>query len=332
MNIEHDTRLTSAEISYLWSVYISDTMSICVFKYFLLHIEDQNIKVLAEHALDLSQQHIKTVEGIFNDEGIPIPKGFTEEDVNLKAERLFSDIFCVYYMKNMVALGISNASITLPYIFRDDILSFNTKNLHSTIELNNEITQVFLEKGLAIRPPYVPYPPDVEFVHKQSFILEMLGKRPLTALETTCLFTNSLTNNIGACISAAFAQVAKSKEVKQYFLRGQEISTKHVKIFIDYLEKQSLPITIPLAINQDVTTSTESPFSDKLLMYHHLLMNRSGVSNYGVTISSCVRSDLVIDFTRLTAEILKFAEDGLNILIDNDWFERPPLASYRKKE
>ena len=272
MNIEQDARLTSAEISYLWSSYISDTMSICVFNYFQLHIKDQAIKVLVEHALDLSKQHITTIEGIFNDEGIPIPKAFTEEDVNLKSEQLFSDIFCLYYLKNMVTIGLSNASVTLPYICRDDILSFNTKTLYSTIELNNEITQVFVEKGVSIRSPFVPYPPDVEFVHKQSFILEMLGKRPLTALEATCLFTNSLTNRIGICISAAFAQVATSKDVKQYFLRGKEISLKHVKVFSDYLEKQSLPITLPLAINQDVTNSTESPFSEKLLMYHFLIM------------------------------------------------------------
>ena len=51
-----------------------------------------------------------------------------------------------------------------------------------------------------------------------------------------------------------------------------------------------------------------------------------------MAISSSVRSDLVVDFTRLNMEILKFAEDGMNILIDNHWLERPPLTSYRKKD
>lgn len=34
--------------------------------------------------------------------------------------------------------------------------------------------------------------------------------------------------------------------------------------------------------------------------------------------------------TRLMAEIGKFAEDGLTILIDNGWLEKPPQAADRK--
>lgn len=329
MNIEHHTQLTSGELSFLWGSYISDSMSVCMVKYLIQHIEDQNIKTLIEQTLNYSEQSMTAVKGIFESEEIQVPHGFTADDVNLKAKRLFSDNFCLYYVKNMLSLGLNSLSISLPYMFRKDMSSFVSNNLTKTIDLNNKTSQILLEKGLPVRPPFVPYPTEIEFVHKQSFLLDMMNKRPLLALEVTSLHANMLTNAIGTCISAAFAQVSELKEVRDYFSAGKEISIKHIKVFSDYLEKQSLPISLPLASNQDITNSEESPFSEKLMMYHFLLMNRAGINNYGVSISSNMRSDLVVDFTRLTAETLKFSEDGVNIMIKNSWFERPPLSTYR---
>jgi len=332
MNIEHDPRLTSAEIDYLWGVYLNDSLSVCVFKYFLQHIEDTNIKTVVEHALYLSEQRIEHISKIFKEEEIQIPHGFTEEDVNLKAKRLYSDIFCLNYIKNLIKARLVTHATATPQIFRKDILTFNSKCLTSAIELNNETTEIMLEKGLAIRPPYIPYPTEIEFVHKQSFILEMLGKRPLVASEITNLYTNSLTNNIGSCLGQSFVQVAVSKDVRDFISRGTEIAIKHIKIFSDYLGNQSLPTNMPLSVSQDITESTESPFSDKLMMAQFGVMNVAGASNYGLSIPTSMRSDLVVDYSRLMAEVLKYAEDGQNIMIKNNWLERPPLASYREKD
>ncbi|WP_019412961.1 DUF3231 family protein [Paenisporosarcina sp. TG20] len=332
MNIEHDPRLTSAEISYLWEAYLNESMSVCVYKYLLFHIKDTNIKSLAEKVLAGSQEYVNSIHGILTSEEIQVPQGFTDEDVNLKAKRLFSDNFCLYYIRNMISLGLSGDAISLTTIYRQDILSLNSNNLINLIKLNSETSQIILEKGLTIRPPYIPYPTEIEFIHKQSFILELLGTRPLTSQEVTTLYVNILSNNIGLCISFGFAQITDSKEVRDYFLRGKEIGTKHLKVFSDYLEKHSLPVTMPMAINQDVTDSSESPFSDKLLMFHYLMMMGSGASNYGNAIATSMRSDLVVDFSRLMTETMKFNEDGMNIMIKNSWFERPPLASYREKD
>jgi len=331
LNIEHDPRLTSAELGYLWSAYQGDTMSVCVFTHFLQHIEDSNIKVLLEHAMDLSQQHIEIIRNIFDKEGVKVPQGFIEDDdVNLTANRLFSDIFYLYYVKNMAKGGLATHSISLPNNFRKDILSFNSKCLTSAIELHNEAAEIMLQKGIATRPPYIPYPKEIEFVHKQSFILEMLGSRSLEATEVTNLYSNLLTNNFGSCIAAGFAQTTNSKEVRDYFLRGRGIALKQKKVFEDYLESHSLPTPTILAINQDVMPIAESPFSEKLMMYHFGLMCHTGVGNYGIAISASMRSDLITDYSRLIMEVLKYSEDGLNIMIKNGWFERPPMISYKE--
>lgn len=188
---------------------------------------------------------------------------------------------------------------------------------------------ILLDKGLAMRPPVIPYPQKLEFVHKQSFILEGLGRREsLTGTEVTNLYANVLTNRIGVAITTAFSQVAKSKKVRKYFLRGKDVSLKHIKVLSSYLEMDSL--AFPMGFEQEVTDSNESPFSDKLMMFHFNLMIYAGVGNYGIAISESQKTDLVVDYSRFTVEVLKLSEDGANLMIENEWLEQPPLAANRR--
>lgn len=328
MERNNNIKLTSAEISALFQNYLNDTMSICVFQYMKEIIQDQEIKKVIEHALDVSHQHVEIIRSIFKAESLPIPLGFTEQDVNHKAERLFSDTFCLYYLKYMTKGGLSNYGLILPQFFREDILAFYNKSLTSTMEINKESTELLLEKGLAVRPPYIPYPQQIEFVRKQSFLKGFLGeKRPLTGIEITQLYSNIQTNMLGESLAIAFSQVTENKNVRNYFLRGKEIAEKHIGIFSSFLREENLPV--PMTWDHEITVKQAAPFSDKLMMYHFGLMNYSGIGNYGMAISSCLRRDLVASFSGLTAEIMKYAEDGLNILIDEEWLEQPPLAADR---
>jgi hypothetical protein len=330
VDVSHDhIKLSAAELSYLWTSYLADSMSICMLKFFLEHIEDKDINKITTHALDLSQQHVDYIRKIFTNEGIQIPRGFTDEDVNLRAKRLFSDIFYLRYIRNMAKGGLITYGRVLQNIYRQDIRSFYSNCLTSTIELDTEAVRILLEKGLVNRPPTIPYPQKVEFVHKQSFILEGLGRREaLTGTEVTNLFANITTNRLGTSLSTAFSQVVQSKKVRNYLLRGKNTSLKHIKVLSGYLEMDSLPI--PMSFDQEVSDSTEPPFSDKLMMFHFSLMIYAGIGNYGVAISESQRSDLVADYSRFNAEVLLLSEDGANIMIANEWLEQPPLAANRR--
>ncbi|WHX98603.1 DUF3231 family protein [Neobacillus sp. DY30] len=99
-NLNH-IKLTASELSYLWTSYLADSMSLCVLKYFLVHIDDNDIKSLTTYALELSQKHVRFIREIFTKEQIQVPQGFTEQDVNLLASRLFSDVFYIRYLRNM---------------------------------------------------------------------------------------------------------------------------------------------------------------------------------------------------------------------------------------
>lgn len=328
--IHNHVKLTSAEISYLWSTYLTDSMSICIFSYFLKHTEDDNITALISRALDSSQQHVITIEDIFTKEKIQIPQGFTDKDVNLGAKRLFSDTFYLHYLKNMTKGGLATHGRVLSNVYRQDIRKFFSGCLTASIELDHLATRILTEKGIAEKPPVIPYPQKIELAGKQSFILDGFGGRSeLTGTEATGLFANIQSNHLGIAIASAFSQVAHSEKVRKYFLRGNEIANKHIKVFSDYLEGASLPV--PKSQLQEITDSKEPPFSDKLMLFHFSLMIYAGVGNYGISIAESQKSDLVIDYSRFNAEILKYSEDGANLMIANKWMEQPPLTADRSK-
>jgi hypothetical protein len=110
-------------------------------------------------------------------------------------------------------------------------------------------------------------------------------------------------------------------------LRGREISAKHFEIFSSILHEEDLSSSVN--ITSEVTDSTVSPFSDKLMMFHIVGVIASGIGQSGAAMSTSPRRDLGLVYTRLMAEIAKYAEDGTNIMIDNGWLEEPPKAADR---
>src|SRR5699024_9989482 len=80
-----------------------------------------------------------------------------------------------------------------------------------------------------------------------------------------------------------------------------------------------------------VTTSTESPFSNRLMMNFITTLIASGIGEYGLSMSMSPRHDIGVMYTRLIAEIAAYANEGANILINNAWMEEPPMAADRKK-
>ncbi len=330
MENRHDhIKLTSGELAVLWGSYQNDSLGICTISYFLKVVEDPDIRSLLAYALDLSKKHIGMITDIFKGESLPIPLGFTMQDVNLNAPRLYSDTFMLYYIQNMGSIGIISYSVALPNSARKDIREFYTSCLGSSAELFNQASNVMQEKGLFIRSPYIPYPSQVEFIHKQNFLSGWVGnQRPLTSIEISFLFFNLYRNTLGASLITGFSQVAKSKEVRLYMVRGVEIAKHHSAVFSKFLSESNL--LTPMTWDIMPLTSKEAPFSDKLMMYHTAALNNSGIGYYGSSFAGSARRDLAGAYSRLIIEVGEFAEDGVNIMIDNGWLEKPLSAPDRK--
>ncbi|HEX7063760.1 MAG TPA: DUF3231 family protein [Bacillales bacterium] len=325
-----DIQLTVTELGTLWTLYMNNSMSIQVLSYFLSKVEDGEIHEVLEFALQTAQKENQSIIDIFNAEGQPIPHGFTEDDVNLNAPQLYTDTFFLHYLKNMSQYGVTTMGTNYTLASRSDIRNFYKGCVQKVTKLDEMATQILLTKGLYTRPPHISVPDKVSFVNKQNFLAGFIGgRRPLIAMEAMYLFLNAQTNSVGNSLLLGFSQVTSDQRIRKYTWRGMEIAKKHLNVFTNKLREDHLH-TAP-NLEDEVTNSTEPPFSDKLITFHITLLVTAGMGNYGMAISASPRHDLVTVYTRLAAEIGDYAKDGANIMIDNGWMEEPPQVDDRKE-
>ncbi|WP_163538225.1 DUF3231 family protein [Gracilibacillus sp. YIM 98692] len=322
--------LDSAEIANLWTTYMNDSMFVRVFQHFEQHLEDPEIRPLLTYAIEQSTDHLKKIDEMFKEEKIPIPTGFTENDVDLTAPRMFTDPFILNYLANIGKFQANIYSVALANSSRSDVRAFYTECSNFTMELYNRSADVLLTKGIHSRPPIIPSPERVEFVQEQSFLAGWFSKRrPLTTIEIMNLFFNLKRNELGHWLLTGFSQTARMQNVRDYMLRGKQIASKHVEIFESVLRENDLPVS--MMSDTGVTNTTASPFSDKLMMFHTTALIAAGMGFYGAAAGTSARRDVAAHFVRLSAEIAGYAEDGANIMIKNKWLEKPPQAPNREQ-
>lgn len=316
--------LTSAEIGILWNQYTLDTMSLYVEKFALACEQDEKIYDIIREAVMLMEKTSAQVRHIFQKEGIPIPMGFSEEDVNLDAPPLYSSIFRLQYIKHKFNLRMVMNGLNLARSSRSDIRKFYHDLTIAILRLDDRATNLLLDKGLYIRAPYISIPDHAEFVQQQNFMGRFFGgaERKLLAIEIAGLFYNIQNNLIGKMLLTGFSQVAQSTDIQRYFMRGIEIANKHIDIFSSALHAEDVPIPMPW--DSGVTNSMVAPFSDKLMLQHIAILNQVGITAYATCMSESMRKDLLIDYVRLAAEIGQYTADGAALLIDNNWMEEPP--------
>ncbi|WP_078548308.1 DUF3231 family protein [Litchfieldia alkalitelluris] len=324
----HNVRLTAPELSALWTQYQSDSMSICILSHALEHSKDKEVSAILEYAIGLSESHLAKIKEMLTNESYPLPKGFSKEDVNMNAPPLFSDTFMLQYLYTMALHGMNGYSLSVGTSVRADQRKYFTKCSAETMELYDRILDVMLQKGIFSRPPFINAPHDVDFVNKQSYLTGWFGKRrPLNGIEIGNVYYNAQKTIVKIDLEIGFAQVAGSKELREYFQRGAKICTKHIEIFGSILSEDNLPA--PRKWTSEISDSIVSPYSDKLMLFHILSLISVSVGYYGSALSVCQRRDLMVQYTRLMAEIGLYAEDGTNILIKNGWMEQPPTADDR---
>ncbi|WP_342042933.1 DUF3231 family protein [Bacillus sp. OTU2372] len=323
------THLTSTEKGFLWINNIVDSMAVCCLSYFKEKCEDEKISEVLSYALDLSKIHVELTSKIFIKENHPIPVGFTEEDVNLSAPRLFSDEFILLYLHQVANLGLVFYSKAIAMTARKDVHDFYKECISSSTELNSRTKELLLTKGLYVRPPYIPDESQPEMIQKIGYLKGFLGeKRALTALEISNLFFNLQTIELVKTLLIGFIQVVESKDVRDLLIRGKELSKKTSKELRSILEEDDLSSSLPWYTY--VSDSTDSPFSDKLIMFHLAILNGGGIEQYGFSLATIMRRDVGTRYSQLLVEMITFADDGMNLMIKNKWMEQPPMAIKHK--
>lgn len=323
-------RLTAAEMSSLWSQYINDTLAVCMSTYFLNKVEDEEVRPILQFVFNTAKENIVIMQKIFAKDEFPVPIGFTEQDINPTAPKLFSDTFIVMYLRQMSILGMAANSAAIGLATRADVVTFHKRVLQKSVDLQDLTRDLMLHQGTYIKPPYISIPDKVDFVKKEHFLAGFLGKkRALTTIEISHLFLNVQTNSIGKALITGFAQVAQNDGVKQFLIRGKQLSKKYVDLFSNFLIKEDLPA--PMSWDSAVFDTTTKIFSDKLIMFHITAMIAAGIGNFGMAMAASPRRDLGFKYASLIPEIALYAEDGANILITNGWMEEPPQADDREQ-
>jgi hypothetical protein len=323
-------KFTSVEMAKLWATYMGNSLSNHILRHFLQHVENEDIKTLLENAFGLTEKFMSKIKGFMEKENFPVPQGYTEDDFNSAAPRLFEDEFYVHYLKYAAKAGLSIYAIALPLVMRLDIREFFIQCGMATTELLAQINGILMDKGFIIKPPVLPTPDRIDFINRKSY-LDGFGRnlRSLHALEVTHLYDNIENNVTSKALLIGFSQVARSKQLRDFFIRGIEVTDKMVEQMKAKLHKENLPS--PALLDHLVTNSTISPYSDKLMLSHKADMFSMKIRSMGNSMAVNGRKDIGLLYGKGLMNVALYAEDAAEILIEHGWMEQPPHAADRNK-
>ncbi|MFC7394036.1 DUF3231 family protein [Scopulibacillus cellulosilyticus] len=324
--------LSSSEIGTLWLTYLEKTFIMRVLEYFIEKSDDKQAKNIMTDLWHNLKTYVEKIEVTFKNEDIAIPNGFNERDVDRNAPKLFDFGFDIMFVRILKEISMGMYTLHLNMAYREDVVLIYKDLTAITQKCYNSCTQYLLEKGILSRPPNVTHPITNEIVNDTNYLngFNLFGeKRSLNTIELGYLHHSIETNNIGIQLITGFAQCAKNKEVKDYFVKGKEISKKIIK----ELEEKMLQsdISFSAASGNFVTNSTKSPFSDKLMMFCIFLLNSFGLGSQSFGAIFSLRNDLTLKMALMAKNIYFYAEDGIKIMIKNGWLDQPPQMADRNK-
>ncbi|WP_394139984.1 DUF3231 family protein [Cytobacillus oceanisediminis] len=321
--------LNAADLSALWLQYMGDSMAKCVYNYFIKIVEDKKIKSILEYSLHLSESHIAKIKEFFKSADYQIPKGFTEDDVNLNAPRLFSDEFLLFYSQIMTIHGLTAYSLAMTTSERQDVQNYFYDCLVTSKDLFQRIMGLSRSQSKFTSLPTIPSPNEIEFIETTGILANLTGdKRPLNIAEITNIFFNSKKTGLVRSLSLAFSQVAELEEVRKFMSKNAKLAGKDAESFDAILREDHL--SIPEKWDADITNSTVSPFSDKLMMFHAALLVNAALSYYGAALGSSLRSDIILNYQKVSLHATQAGGLCYKILVKHGWLEKLPEAVDRK--
>lgn len=327
---ENQLKLTSSEIGTLWGEYINGTATDIVNKYMVSIIEDEAIKAIFEDAIKTFEKQKKQIVTFIEKEGFPVPIGFTESDLFQDKPRLFTDIFCLNYLHIMTLHGLLGHSTALAVSVRKDLRDFYDSCDNDAKKMYHQTIELLLEKGSFQRDPLFYPDKNPESISSQDFTDGLFGKgRTLSATEMISISFNLKKSIMTKTLCIAFSQVAQTKEVRKFLADSGKTADGQIKAFAKIMQDDNLPV--PKSWETEVTTSTDSPFSDKLMMYHIGFLFQAAQNYHGAGLAASMRTDLITTYEGTILKNLLVTKKWYNVMVKNQWLEQPPLAPNRKE-
>jgi hypothetical protein len=90
-------------------------------------------------------------------------------------------------------------------------------------------------------------------------------------------------------------------------------------------------LPVPKSWETEITTSTETPFADKLMLYHIGFLFQAAQAYHGTGLASAMRTDLVAVYESTILKNLMVTKEWFKLMVKYKWMEQPPLAPNRKE-
>jgi len=322
--------ISAPEVGTLWLTYTEKTLIMRMLEYFIEKSDDQQARNITGGLWQELNFFVLQMEEIFIDQKMVKPVGFTKEDVNLEAPKLYDNGFDIMFVRVLKEVSMGMYTINMNMAYNDKIMQIYEGLTSVTQKIYKLSTLYLLEKGILTLPPKVTMPKTNEFIKSKSYLSgfnPFNEKRALNDIELGFLHHGIETNNIGLQLITGFAQCAENKDVKKYFVKGMELCKKQIKAFEDILLESNVQFSA--TSGSTVTNSTVAPFSDKLMMHCVYLLNGFGLvgNSFGTFFS--LRNDISMKTTLLAKDVYFYGQEGVEIKIKHGWFEEPPQMEDR---
>jgi hypothetical protein len=230
----------------------------------------------------------------------------------------------------MTLHGLLGHTTALGVSVRKDLRDFYDSCDNDGIRMYHQTIELLLEKGNFQRDPLFYPTKNPEYISSEDFTDGIFGKgRCLAATEIISISLNLKKSIMAKTLSIAFSQVAQTKEIRKFLTDTEKTSDQQIKDFSKIMQSDNLPV--PKSWETEVTTSTDSPFSDKLMMYHIGFLFQAAQTYHGTGLASAMRTDLVTTYEGVILKNLRVTKKWFNIMVQNKWLEQPPLAPNREE-
>jgi len=316
-------KLMSSEDANLWNMFMVESLLIAFKKPLYAACEDAEIRTVIATALEMSERYVRQIAELYRSRSHPVPKGFSEEDTNPRAPRLFSDDFALRYINDMAKLGLRVVPQSIGEAKHRDVLDFLYRSYDDYKQLYDMCAKLLEKKGLFPSAPSVPTPDKEEFVESDRYFAGWLGKqRSLNVSEIRAIHFTIEQNAVSKTLLTGFSRVTQDPEIRDHFRKGVKMADEIIRDLERTLREEHVNLTSTL--DNEVLPAVVSPYSDKLMLAHVAQMGSGAIAIYGTYLSLVHRRDLGVKFLDMIKEGLKYASDGVDLMVQRGWLEQPP--------
>ncbi|WP_335872558.1 DUF3231 family protein [Bacillus sp. 2205SS5-2] len=322
--------LTATEISSIWASYLKSSMEKRFFDYFLSTTEDANVIKVVEKMVTQSQKNLEETTAILTKENLTIPLGFTEDDVRVGENKVFSDTFILYLCHDLTMLSMSTYPSAISDCTRKDVRNHFQVNIEFSIMIQNELTDLMLTEGLYLKPPQIAIENGVDFVDSLKYLNGSVGdSRPLNTAEIANLTRIIHRAQFSKMVFVIFCKLATTKDIKKHFSKGRNELEKIIDSLQEIFEEENIPISASGAFK--IFDVELSPFTDKIMLFFvNTCLGMFCFTMINQAMATSLRSDIQIKINKISKDMKKYYGHGLLLTINEKWLEQPPHAVDRK--